>query len=181
MKNLRVPFISVAIVLFFFSCKKNDVQAPVNTPSTTTTNTAKINVDSALNLKTTSAWTSVSNWQVANQQNFSLYYASINDAAISNAVATGGLVLVYKKSSDGTVVRLPFEEKSGSQLVNYWYYQVSNGKVLITRDSYNKSGASTSDTFKYVIFTADQLTKLNQQGYDRSKLMSVSYTDVVKL
>lgn len=180
MKNLRVPFISVAIVLFFFSCKKNDVQAPVNTASTTN-NTAKINVNPALNLKTSSAWTSVSNWQVANQQNFSLYYASINDAAITNAVATSGLVLVYKKSSDGTIVRLPFEEKSGSQLVNYWYYQVSNGKVLITRDSYNKTGASTSDTFQYVIFSADQLTKLNQQGYDRSKLMSVNYTDVVKL
>jgi len=180
MKNLRVPFISVAIVLFFFSCKKNDVQAPVNT-SSTTTNTAKITVDSALNLKTSSAWTTVSNWQVANQQNFSLYYASINDAAITNAVATGGLVLVYKKSSDGTIVRLPFEQKSGSQLLNYWYYQVSNGKVLVTRDSYNKSDASTSDTFKYVIFTADQLNKLSQQGYDRSKLMSIGYTDVVKL
>lgn len=180
MKNLRVPFIGLAIVLFFYSCKKNDVQTAPGTTSTTT-NTAKITVDSSLNLKSTSAWTTVTGWQVANQQSFSLYYASLNDAAITNTVATSGLVLVYKKSSDGTVVRLPFEEKSGSQLLNYWYYQVSNGKVLITRDSYNKSDASTSDTFKYVIFSADQLTKLAQQGFDRSKLMSIGYTDVVKL
>jgi hypothetical protein len=178
MKNLRVPVIAVAILLFFFSCKKNDVQAPITTAST---NTAKVTVNPTDSLKTASVWNSISSWQVVNQQSFSLSYASISDANITTAVAANGLVLVYKKGTDGTIVRLPFEEKSGTQLLNYWYYQVSNGKVLVTRDSYNKTDASTTEKFQYIIFTADQLAKLNQTGLDRSKLMSINYTDAVKL
>jgi hypothetical protein len=178
MKNLRVPVIAVAILLFFFSCKKNDIQAPITTAST---NTAKVTVTPTQSLKTASAWNSISTWQVVNQQSFSLSYASISDANITSAVAANGLVLVYKKGTDGTIVRLPFEEKNGTQLQNYWYYQVSNGKVLVTRDSYNKTDASTTDKFQYIIFTADQLAKLNQTGLDRSKLMSINYTDAVKL
>ncbi|MFL5787159.1 MAG: hypothetical protein ACJ748_03830 [Flavisolibacter sp.] len=179
MKNLRVPLFGVAIVLFLFSCKKNDMQAPVT--QSTTTNTAKINVDSTQSLKSSSAWTALSNWQVANQQSFNLYYKSIPEAKITSAVASNGLVLVYKKSANNTIVRLPFEEKTGSQLSNYWYYQVSNGKVLISRDSYNNAQASSQDNFQYVIFTPDQLAKLEAKGYDRNKLMGISYEEVVKL
>src|SRR2546423_2593755 len=174
MRNLRAPFFGLATVLFLFACKKNDMQAPV-TPSHSD---SALSVASTQGVKSVSGWQTISDWKVATQPNFTLYYSSISNAAINTSIAASGLVLVYKKDANNTIIRLPFEEKNGSQLANYWYYQVSNGKILITRDSYTNAQATAQNNFQYVVFTADQLNKLTQKGYDRSKLMNLPYTDL---
>lgn len=173
MKNLKAPLIAAAVVLSVISCKKNDVKPNAENSAVNATQ----NSQSILNVQSLS-WKSVADWQVANQQSFKVFYASVADTSITADVVSSGLVLVYKKNSDGTIVRLPFEEKVGGQVSNYWYYQVSEGKVLISCDNYTNSSNAGKDNFQVVVVNKDQINSLSNKGYANSKLMELDYNQV---
>jgi hypothetical protein len=173
MKNLKAPLIAIAFILSLASCKKNDVKP--NTENATPNTTQ--NVQSVLNVQSLS-WKSADDWKVANQQSFKVFYTSLSDTSITSDVVSSGMVLVYKKSLDGTISRLPFEEKVAGQVSNYWYYQVSEGKVLISCDNYTNSSSVSKDNFQVVVVNKEQINSLTNKGYENSKLMELDYNQV---
>src|SRR2546423_11644502 len=130
MKNLKLPLIGLTLILAVASCKKNDFQEeaqPVQTESATSEVKTNSSVDNI-------GWQSSAKWEASKQENFSVYYFTIDDAKITSDVAENGLVLVYKKYGSA-VASLPSEEK-GNNSSNYWYHQVTEGNLLILCDAY---------------------------------------------
>jgi hypothetical protein len=171
MKNLKLPLIGLTLILAVASCKKNDLQEesqPVQTESAA----SAVITDSVDNI----GWQSSANWEASKQENFSVYYFTIDDAKITSDVAENGLVLVYKKNGSA-VASLPSEEK-GNNSSNYWYHQVTEGNLLILCDAYGAaSQPGTNNSFKYFILTPDQLKNLESKGHSSADLMNLTYAE----
>ncbi len=174
--NPRLFSLSLMSVVLLFSCKKYDLKEQLATENTETT-------ASTIGLKA-SSWKTLSDWNQVEQPSYNLYYTSIKDENITSDIANKGVVLVYKKtSSNNSLVQLPYEEKIGNTTY-YWYYQISNGKVLVSCDIYgsaNKEYISNSNSFKYVPVTIDALNQLEGKGYSRVELMKMPYEQVATM
>lgn len=177
MKSLQLPLLGLLTMLFVMSCKKDDLLKPSNLQPVGMADSV-----TAVSFKVTSEWNNLSDWNTVNQQKFNIYYTNIKDAKITSSDADNGLVLVYmKNNATGAITRLPYEEKTADH-VNYWYYQVTGGNILVSCDA---SGASKvpdqTFSFKYVVSSDKTLGVLEQKGYSRADLMKMPYNDVMKI
>jgi hypothetical protein len=118
-------------------------------------------------------WNSVSDWNSSKQDKFTIHYGKIQDSTISASVASKGLVLVFKKN--GTAVNaLPFDETGTKNA--FWYYQVSEGTILINSDVYGSDQSlDKSSSFQHFIISENQLKDLEAQGHSKLELMGLSY------
>ena len=156
-------------MLIISSCRKNDVQhnkTPVNT-----TTAAKVK-------STSSDWTTVNNWSARKNEKFSTFSSRVADSSLSLEVAKHGLVLAFAKINN-TIKSLPFQARTGSDA--YWYYQVSKGAISFSIDQYEETQSMAAGTFKYFVFSPEQLKDLEAKGYTKIKLMLLPYEEVQAL
>jgi hypothetical protein len=174
MKNPKLPISLLLLIVLGASCKKSDFQDDKASSSLATTNTVAVAnpaVDSI-------GWNSSAKWDVAKQDNYSVYYFNIKDDKITDNVAENGLVLVYKKNGS-SVSALPVEEKGTGSSSMYWYHQITEGNIMITVDAYGTSTEPASaNTFKYFVITPEQLKSLEAKSYNAASLMNLSYNEV---
>ena len=160
MKKYKVSLVGFALMLMVASCKKEDVQVK-NTPASTTASPA-------------SQWKSLTNWSTSTSDNQTNYSSKLSDSTITGSVATGGLVLVFKKSGS-TIQSLPFQETESK---TYWYYQVSKGTVQVNS---NNNENLDQQSFSYDVITPEKLSGLEASGKTRLDLLQLSYEQAVAL
>jgi hypothetical protein len=160
MKKYKVSLVGFALMLMVASCKKEDVQVK-NTPASTTASPA-------------SQWKSLTNWSTSTSDNQTNYSSKLSDSTITGSVATGGLVLVFKKSGS-TIQSLPFQETESK---TYWYYQVSKGTVQVNS---NNNENLDQQSFSYFVITPEKLSGLEASGKTRLDLLQLSYEQAVAL
>ena len=160
MKKYKVSLVGFALMLMVASCKKEDVQVK-NTPTSTTASPA-------------SQWKSLTNWSTSTSDNQTNYSSKLSDSTITGSVATGGLVLVFKKSGS-TIQSLPFQETESK---TYWYYQVSKGTVQVNS---NNNENLDQQSFSYFVITPEKLSGLEASGKTRLDLLQLSYEQAVAL
>lgn len=177
MKILQLTFTASVLLLLATSCKKTDFQdeLPQNAQSESGELTDPVSSSSApLDLSKETGWQSASTWDVEKQEDFSIYYINVSDAAITSEVVDDGLVLLYKNDKL-SLSSLPVEE-NGKTESRYWYHQVTEGNIMISVDSYGDAlSPDASSNFKYFILTPEKLEELEANGQDVDSLMNLSY------
>ena len=179
MKNVRIPLTAALLLMLTFGCRKKDVLSSSleNNSNAIAKHTDGVNE---------SDWQAGNEWAGVEQPQYSIYYTSIQAAAITSDAAEKGMVRVFKindsgKSSETTA--LPFEETKGSEKY-YWYYQVTEGNIMISVDVYgSKTNPAEKSLFKYVILSNEVVDGFEKKGTSKSDLMSMSYqgiTDATK-
>ena len=178
MKTFKFSILALTLFVVLISCQKEDFsenasEAVSSSPESATTDTI--------------GWQLSDQWEVANQETFSVHYFNLEDANITADVVDNGLVLLFKKQGSA-VNALPFEEESSEAVsqeaanATYWYHQVSEGNLLVSCDLYdNNKTPDLKSRFKYFIINPEKLQTLITDGYTTEKLMSLSYTDAVEL
>jgi len=164
MKILQPSLSVMLLFVFAVGCRKNDFYSEMEQPAVTEVAAAKA---------TAQDWQTTAKWNVANQEDFSVFYTSLKDENLTADVIDNGLVLVFKKNGNA-VSALPVEEgaKSASK---YWYHQVTEGNILISVDTYgSKAAPDAASSFKYFIITPKKLSDLQAKGQTIDKLMNLT-------
>ena len=171
MKSLKPSIFGMFLLISVVGCKKNDFKDELVNENLLTT---------ATQAKDAAGWASLNKWEFASQEDFSVFYTTIQDAQLTAEVADNGLVLVFKK--DGTSVSaLPVEEKTKSES-HYWYHQITEGKILISVDTYGTSIApDAAKAFKYFIITPEKLAQLTTTGHSLDQLMNLNHQEAASL
>ena len=167
MNKHTLPVIGFSLLLLITSCKKTDVQQENNLASPAATTVA-----TASSTASVSDWKTLSNWNSSKSEKFTSYNAIVEDSSISNAVAGAGLVLAFVKNGN-TVSALPFEEKGSSN--SYTYYQVARGSIIFSSDVYSGTSSMNAASFKYFVFSPEQLKDLEAKGHSKAELLQLSY------
>ncbi|GAC1418148.1 MAG: hypothetical protein NVS9B7_07650 [Flavisolibacter sp.] len=168
MKKHKLSILGISMVLLITSCKKNDVLQPEAAKAT-----AGVQKTSGPSVQ----WKPVTAWTTTKMENVSLFSSTIEDAAITAAVAGNGLVLVYKKNSAG-VNALPFQENGTN---NSWYYQVSQNTITINCNSNSGQSLGNSHSFSYFIISSEKINELVKKGHSKIELMQLSYENATAL
>jgi hypothetical protein len=162
MKKHKLAFgITPVFVLFLSmaSCKKMDLKQEGLTPE------AAIPV-AAVAPTAAPAWKGV-NFNAAPESG--AFSGVLADNAISAAVASKGLVLVYANNG-GSITSLPFTDKATG---TSWYYQVAAGDVRISYET--KGELTNAPSFQYFVVSPDQLKTLETKGTSKMELLDMSY------
>ena len=76
---------------------------------------------------------------------------------------------------------LPFEETNGSQKT-YWYYEVSDGNIMLMADVYgDRMNPFTNSSFKYIVIGDEEMQDIQNKGITKKDLKRLSYDDLNKL
>ena len=155
---MKIQIIGLVLLFALFSCKKNDIE-------NNQVETAQIE-----NSKTTqsSGWTTIQNWSGSGNS----FQSSISDKNITTAIASEGMVLLFVKANNSTHL-LPVKIDQTD-----FYYQVEDGSISITA-----MGASADKNYEYtyVVFSKDQLQKLDEKGFSKSQLVKMAYEPLKQL
>jgi hypothetical protein len=131
-----------------------------------------------------SGWEAGNTWTAIEQPTHSVYYTKINADAVTADAADNGLIRVFKIAGSGetsSTVSLPFEETKGSQKL-YWYYQVTEGTIMIAVDVYgDKTNPAQSSLFKHVVLSKDAVSKFEEKGTTKADLMELSYEKIAEV
>lgn len=163
--KILTAMLGAAVV--FTACKKSDVK------SEALQNQASVS-------SVSSQWKSLSNWTTQNQEEYKVHSNTIEDKSITSDVASKGLVLAYKKTSN-SIVALPADEK-GSSGSYFWYYQIANGNIAFSADAYGDAKTpGVEQSFAYFIISPEKLNELQEKGYSKVQLMKLSYENAAAL
>lgn len=173
MKKLKAPLFGVLLLVAAVSCQKDKINdAPLQESS---------EVSSLSNSENTEiGWQSQQNWTKVEQPSYTVFYTNIKTSAVTSDAADNGLVRVFKAGSDNTPVSLPFEETMGSQKL-YWYYQVTEGNIMIAVDVYgDRSNPAQSSLFKQVVLDKQAVASFEAKDISKVELMNLSYDKLVE-
>ena len=171
MKKLQAPVAGLLLLLAVSSCKKelNENQAPE------IQETEAVSMNSKTSALVESGWETATDWTAVEQSNYSVYYTTFKSDNITADVADNGLIRVFKADEKGNTISLPFEETKGSQKL-YWYYQVTEGNIMVAVDVYGgKADPTTSAQFKNVVFSQEAIGSFESKGINKADLMMKSY------
>ncbi len=171
MKILKPSLSVLLLFVFAVSCKKNDFYSEMEEQPATVLAATKA---------TAQDWQTTAKWNVANQEDFSVFYTNFKNENLTADVIDNGLVLVFKKDGN-SVSALPIEEgaKSNSK---YWYHQVTEGNILISVDTYGGNTApDAASSFKYFIITPQKLSDLQANGQTIDKLMNLTFAQAASI
>ncbi len=168
MKNHKLSILGISMILLITSCKKNDVLQPQAT---------KASASSQKIAGSSVQWKPVSAWTTTKMENVSMFSTTIQDTAITAAVAGNGLILVYKKNS-AVVNALPYQENGTN---NAWYYQVSLNTITINCNSNSAQALGNGHSISYFIISADKIKELADKGHSKIELMQLSYENATAL
>jgi hypothetical protein len=176
MKNLKMPLAVLLIVITAVSCRKseNEFQQPqVATEETVSAASLPEGI-------TKSDWQSAPAWNKVEQPTYSIYTSNIK-GDISAESAEQGLIRVFKTPSGdhSSPIALPFEETVNGQK-QYWYYQVTEGNVMIAVDVYGSKAITPADQsqFQLVVVNKDAISSFEGKGTSRANLMDLSYDKI---
>lgn len=172
MKKLKAPLFGVLLLVAAVSCQKDKINdAPLQESS---------EVSSLSNSENTEiGWQSQQNWTKVEQPSYTVFYTNIKSSAVTSDASENGLVRVFK-ADDNTPVSLPFEETVGSQKL-YWYYQVTEGNIMIAVDVYgDRSNPAQSALFKQVVLDKQAIASFEAKGTSKVELMNLSYDKLIK-
>ena len=176
MKKLQAPIAGLIILLAAASCKKDlqQNQMPeqaIETSQATVANSAPEGISE-------SEWQTSSSWTAVERPTHSVFYTDIK-ADISSETAEQGLIRIVKTSNSGnTVQSLPFEETVNGNKY-YWYYQVTEGNVMIAVDVYgSKSNPAQGSLFKSVVLTKEAISGHEAKGNTKAELMSMPVEEI---
>ena len=176
MINVRVPLAASLLLLLIFSCRKNDLK---NSSLENKSNVIAKHADGV----NESDWQKGSEWAGVEQPQYSIYYTNIKADAITADAAEKGMIRVFKIDNSGKStesVALPFEETKGSQKF-YWYYQVTEGNIMISVDIYgSKENPADKSLFKYVVLSNEVVDGFEKKGTSKSDLMRMSYDGITE-
>jgi hypothetical protein len=158
---MKIQLIGLVLLFALFSCKKNDIE------------NNDIQTSEIENSKSTqvAGWTTIQNWSASGNS----FQSVINDKNITASVISEGLVLLFVKTANGTRT-LP----SQVDHTNY-YYQVEDGSLSISAMVNAGTDLEKEHQFSYIIFSKEQLQKLEEKGYSKSKLVQMAYEPVKQL
>lgn len=170
---MRISLTAALLFLIFSGCKKNEVK------SSSHDNTNVISKPtSGIN---ESEWQPANEWSGVEQPQYSIFYTNIKSKAVTSDAAEKGMIRVFKINSSGNStesIALPFEETNGAQKL-YWYYQVTEGNIMISVDAYgSKTNPAEKTLFKYVILSNDVVDAFEKKGTSKSDLMRMSYDGI---
>jgi hypothetical protein len=172
MKNLKTPLAVLLIVITAASCRKTENE--FQQPQATVEQTASVATLPEGIIQ--SDWQSATAWNKVEQPTYSIYTSNIK-GDISAENAEQGMVRVFKSTGKNAVpVALPFEETVDGQK-QYWYYQVTEGNVMVAVDAYGSKAVNPADQtqFKLVILNKDVLSSFEEKGTSRADIMNMSY------
>jgi hypothetical protein len=183
MKILQLTFTASVLLLCATSCKKTDFQDELPQEAQITSAALADSTSSSsasIDISKETGWYSATTWEVEKQEDFSIFYINVPDAAITSEVVDNGLVLLFKNDRS-SLSSLPVEENSKSES-RYWYHQVTEGNIMISVDSYGAAlSPDASSNFKYFILTPEKLQELEAQGQTVESLMNLSYQEASAL
>lgn len=165
--KLKTPFAGLAIVCSILSCQK-DVQHLNSSEIHQTSVAGKAQSSNLIE----SEWNKNLTWTKVELPSRTVFYANIA-TGISAETETQGLVRVFKSSTSSNAQSLPFEETvNGTKL--YWYYQVSEGNIMIAVDVYgSKENPASGNAFKSIVLNKEAVTNLAAKGNTKSRLMTM--------
>ena len=158
----KIQLLGVVILFALASCKKNDIEKNATIETADITNARSNQV---------SNWTSLQNWTTTGNNSEAL----ITDKNITAGIASEGLVLLYVKSNNSTQLLPARIEKTDL------YYQIENGSIQINAATSKEASFDKSQQFSYIIFSKDQLQKIEEKGFSRSQLVRMDYEPVKQL
>lgn len=166
MKNLKTPIAGLALLCAILSCKK-DVQQEI-TPDKNQTLTS----GSTQNQIIESAWNKNLTWTKVELPSHNVFYADIK-TNISAETESEGAVRIFKSSTSSNPQALPFEETVNGHKY-YWYYQVTEGNVMISVDVYGtQENPSTENAFKSIVLSKGAVADLEAKGNSRVSIMTL--------
>lgn len=160
MKKPHLPVLLASLLFFTIGCKKKDASPLPDADKSILENTKNQSKGSL-------------SWETNKEETQIIYSTVLKNDKITNAIVTNGLVLVYKGNGN-TTTTLPFTESA-----NNWYYQVRNGAIEIFVSKPKEAEPSSSNDFKYLILSKDQLDKLQLKGLSKVKIMGLSFDELV--
>lgn len=178
MKKLQAPITFLLMILLAASCKKNiDERVPQANEAKIEHLTTNAETPAVSQKQSTieSNWEAAQKWTSVEQPNFTVYYFNAK-ANISEETSSQGLIKVFKTSDTGTLTAraLPFEETVNGNKY-YWYYQVTEGNIMIMIDAYgSKTNPAEKSLFKYMVLDKNTLTNLEAKGISKADLMTMS-------
>jgi hypothetical protein len=177
MKKHKLPVLGLGLMLMIASCKKTDVQqeSTLGNPAVAATTASAIPASSTTNA---SEWKTLSNWASSKQEKFTTYSSKIEDASITSAVTSSGLILAFAKNGS-SIQAMPFQQKGTND--SYWYYQVSKGSITFSCDAYSGTQSLNDAGFTYFVLSAEQLKDLAANGHSKTQLMQLSYENLATL
>ena len=158
---MKIQIIGLVLLFALFSCKKNDIE---NNQVQTS------QIENAKNTQS-SSWATIQNWTGSGNS----FQSTINDKNITAAVASEGLVLLFVKTNNSTQM-LPVKIDQTD-----FYYQVEDGSISINAMVSNGSAIDKSFEYTYVVFSKDQLQKLEEKGFSKSQLVKMAYEPLKQL
>jgi hypothetical protein len=173
MKKLQAPFFGVLLLVTAVSCRKDKIS---DTPSSDLSEMSSLSVSE----KIETGWQSQQNWTKVEQPSYTVFYTNLKTDAVSADAAENGLVRVFKSGNNNTPISLPFEETVGSQKL-YWYYQVTEGNIMIAVDVYgDRANPAQLQLFRHVVLDKQAIASFEAKGTSKVELMNLSYDKLVE-
>lgn len=176
MKKLQAPIAGLILLLTAASCKKDLQQSQMPEPAIESSQVT-VASNSAPDGISESEWQTGSSWTAVERPTHSVFYTDIK-ADISSETSEQGLIRILKTSNSGTVQSLPFEETVNGNK-HYWYYQVTEGNVMIAVDVYGStSNPAQGSLFKSVVLTKEAVSGHEAKGNTKARLMSMPVEEI---
>lgn len=165
MKSLKTPLPGLLLLLAILGCQKdlqqNQLPPEIGQPKTSAVS-KNVNV-------TESEWKGNLDWSNVELPSHSVFYTNVK-TDISAETSEQGLVKIFKSSSSNPQ-SLPFEENANGRKY-YWYYQVTEGNVMISVDVYG-SKENPGGIFKSVVLNKEAVADFEARGYSKTELMKM--------
>src|SRR5688572_26168962 len=129
-----------------------------------------------------SDWSTPMHVEKADRSTHTVYYTNLKAPDLSSAISDG-LIRIYKKDNKGNISSraLPFEETNGSQKT-YWYYEVSDGNIMVSADVYGeRTNPFINNSFKYIVIDEADIQHMQTKGINKKELKRLSYEDLNEL
>ena len=165
MKSLKTPLLGLLLLLAILGCQK-DLQQNQLPPENGQPKVSAVSKNANV---TESEWKANLNWSSVELPSHSVFYTNVK-TDISAETADQGLVRIFK-SSGSNAQSLPFEENVNGRKY-YWYYQVTEGNVLISVDVYG-SKENPGGIFKSVVLNKEAVSGFEAKGYSKTELMKM--------
>jgi hypothetical protein len=182
MKKIHAPIAAIVLFLTIASCKKDFQETtPVSEPSIETSALSIDNSKVSSKGISESEWQANTSWTAVERPSHSVFFTNIK-SDISVETAEQGLIRVVKTNGAGNSVQsLPFEENING-VRHYWYYQVTEGNVMIAVDVYgSKNNPAEKSLFKSVVLTKDAVAEQETKGNTKAQLMSMPVETITAL
>jgi hypothetical protein len=175
MKGLKIT--GVLLLCAMVSCKKDQLES-------TSQNDPQLKTVSSEQIKNSETdWSAATQVEKADRTSHTVFYTNIKAPDITAETANESLVRIFKKDNSGKISSraLPFEETNGSQKA-YWYYEVSEGNIMVSVDVYgNRDNPFANSSFKYIVMDDTDMQKLLSKGITKKDLKRLSYDDLNQL